>query len=190
MHKKPNPYNPLNQMSPAAIASLHDKIFESNRVEYTIGQAKASWLKKVIKAESSDDFLCFAQLEEIGNFPFRITTTSLTDNISVHADDKSVHPLWFKSFRKIPFVRIFEERLEEYLENSDNSKPFGMIFPRKGFQNGMIIHTGDLDVYVGHSKCCHLYKGMDTFGINYIVQPYREFVHQLLTCGLWVVDNE
>ena len=116
---------------------------------------------------------------------FKFTTSALSDDPPIFRDKKSVHPNWFKSFRTIPFVRKFEERLEEYLDNSDNSKPFGMIFPRKGFANGMIIHTGDWNVYVGCSSGCHLYKGSDTLGINYVVQPYRWFIRNMLTSGLW-----
>lgn len=186
-----NPYDPLNSSDFKVMhAKLNEQNFESSAVDYMIKQIRLPKLRKLMRELPDFEYESFDMLAQVCDLPFKFTTSALTDEMPIYRDKKSVHPLWFKSFRTIPFVRKFEERLEEYLENSDKSKPFGMIFPRKGFANGMIIHTGDWNVYVGCSSGCHLYKGSDTFGSNYVVQPYRWFITTMLKEGLWSPEED
>lgn len=186
----PNPYDRLNTSDFKALAAeAQERSFETSVVDYMLKAFNMSAYRKQMKELHDFEYLSFSAFEQVCRFPFKLWTNGLTDLKPIYRDSKSVHPLWFKSFRKIPFVMLFEQRLEELLEEDSGFSAFGMIFPRKGFRNGMIIHTGHWEEYVGYSSGCHVYKGKEDLGINYVVQPYQAFITNIAKQNLWSPED-
>ena len=55
-------------------------------------------------------------------------------------------PRWFENFRGLPFVAPFHDFITAVGPSSD-LKPSGLVFPRKGFRQGLVIYNGDLNEY-------------------------------------------
>ena len=81
----------------------------------------------------------------------------------------------------------FNERFPDELvrlPSPDGRRPLGMIFPRKGFREGLIVHSGDWEAFSADNSSCHLFKGKG--GFTLLVQPYAAFLDHVRDGILWV----
>jgi hypothetical protein len=146
--------------------------FESGLVSWTLSRLKREAALKQLKKEK-DYFLTFDDFRTaIPDFPVYLVAEPLADSGPIHRDSRFVHPLWFKSFFGLPIVSKYEEYFSE-LKSFLGGKPLAMIFPRKGFLKGLILHNGDPELYLPEKSSCHLYKGKQ--GKTLLVQPYMAF---------------
>ena len=106
----------------------------------------------------------------------------------LHRDPRAIHPMWFKSFLSLPFVKLYEERLEE-LYDAKQKKPFGMVFPRKGFAQGLILHNGNWDLFVPNQSSCHIFKGSKKKSMTLLVQPYSSFIDHVRDGLGWIFQG-
>lgn len=97
-------------------------------------------------------------------------------NYQIHRDALSAEPARFKNFTRVPFVVAYLQRLEEL---GDDIRPTGMVFPRKGFAQGMVIHNDEDERYWSEGLC-QVYKGQ-VLGENtrLYVQPFRHLIAEL-----------
>jgi hypothetical protein len=173
--KSTNPTNPLlSQVARFEQGETSDRQWESGRVEWLLRRLKLNKERLELLADSSTALYSFAEFNRVVPFPVWLGSDRLKGHLPIHKDPRSIHPLWFKSFTSLPFMRAFEARFDE-LSAASNGKPIGMVFPRKGFQQGLIVHTGSYEHFVMPGASCHVFKGGKKHGSNIVVQPFQGF---------------
>lgn len=160
-----NPLHPLfRKIKGIENDSNAEKGAESNLVTWT--------LKRLLCSEIINDhrgeLLSFGLVNALPKFPMTFGYTRLPGRPPLHRDPNAIHPLWLKAFLNLPFVEIYNERYEL----ADKTRPFGLVFPRKGFGNGLVIHNGDVELFVPPVSCCHLFRGGKRHAMTLVVQPY------------------
>ncbi len=180
-----NPLNPLmGQIEKFEESDQQASKWESSRVEWTLKRLKLDIQRKQLMAEAGFDrgftYINFARVAP--SFPVDLVAEPRRGQLPIHRDTKAVHPLWFKAFRGLPFVADYEARFEEC---SKEGRPFGMVFPRKGFLQGMVLHNGDWELFVPPQSSCHLFKGGKKRTMTLIVQPYQSFIDQIRNGLKW-----
>lgn len=91
-------------------------------------------------------------------------------DIPLHRLDKAVHPNWFKNFAKLPFAQVYFAKLSSYSFTGD-TRPLVLVFPRKGFSQGLCIHNGDPQRYVTPGSGVHFFRSQTG---DFLVQPFRD----------------
>lgn len=172
-----NPLNPLlGKIEKFQQADNQVRQWESSRVEWTLRRLKLESQRKEILAAAIGGQYTFSEFHRVvSDFPMHLTAEPLINAKPLHRDPRAIHPMWFKSFRNLPIVKQYEERFEE-LYRTFQGKPFGMIFPRKGFAQGLILHNGDWDLFVPTQSSCHIFKGGKKHAMTLLVQPYSGFI--------------
>jgi hypothetical protein len=152
--------------------------WETARVTYTINRLKlGAHIAGQLRSSGSSNMTFEAFNERFPSFPVILTGTSLPGVTAIHRNTSAVHPMWFKSFCNLPFVKFYEDELQRYgTETSDTGgRPLGMVFPRKGFRDGLIVHNGDWQTFSPSNSSCHLFKGKNRHS-TLLVQPYAAFL--------------
>lgn len=176
MSENVNPNNPLlGKIERFEQSDKHIRQWESARVEWTLRRLKFEAQRKEILSDAPDGRYTFEAFNRVVEFPMDLFGESLADDPPIHRDQRSIHPIWFKAFVGLPFVRYYEERFTEHVSKNPE-RPLGMVFPRKGFSQGLILHNGDWDLFVPPQSSCHLFKGGKKHSMNLIVQPFMGFI--------------
>lgn len=178
-----NPLNPLlgkiekyKQKESAAVQ------WESKKVEWTLRRFGLEQQRKEMLYSSEDKLYSFKAFNTLG-FPMQLCANAMLEQMPIHKDPKSIHPAWFKSFANLSFCKNFDEALDSFIEKK--TKPMGMIFPRKGFAQGLIIHNGDWELFLPPQSSCHLFRGDK---MNLVVQSYSEFIDHVRDGLAWSVS--
>lgn len=175
MDKRVNPLNPLlDKIARFEYSDKGARQWESSRVEWTLRRLALLEQRKEILASSENGLYSFAEFNRVVSFPVILEANPLREGLPLHKNPKAIHPLWFKSFTQLPFMQQYEEHFHKY---KDREKPIGMVFPRKGFSQGLVVHNGDWDIFVPPNSSCHMFKGgSKKLSINLVVQSYAEFI--------------
>lgn len=182
---KINPLNPLlSKIARFEQVDTHGKQWESSRVEWTLRRLKLDGKRKEILENGLGLGYTFEVFNQVVNFPMYLFAEPLLNVSPIHRDPRTIHPLWFKAFRGLPFVERYEERMEPLLTRYPD-RPIGMVFPRKGFLQGLLIHNGDWDLLTPPQASCHVFKGGRKKAMNLIVQPYSGFVDHVRDVLAW-----
>jgi len=180
-----NPLNPLlGKIEKFEESEAQSSKWESARVEWTMRRLKLDSQRKEMTSELgfSGDYTFEAFSRMVPTFPMDIVAEPRKGQLPLHRDQKAVHPRWFKTFRSLPFVQEYEVRFGEC---SKEGRPFGMVFPRKGFLQGLILHNGDWELFVPPQSSCHLFKGGKKRSMNLVVQPYQGFIDHVRNGISW-----
>lgn len=180
MKEKPvNPLNPLlSRIQRFGSDGDADARWESARVEYTLRCLGREKLLRELQRASTDGKLNFELLRQsLPQFPVALAAATFRDRLPLHRDPLAVHPFWFKSFRSLPFVAKYIELTK--LRRSQTScrlypPLFGVVFPRRGFREGLIVHNGDWSAFVPAGVGAHLFKLSESETL--VVQPYSAFL--------------
>jgi len=166
-----NPLHPLlGKIERAENSEVTGKQWESKRAEWVFRKKGLTSKIKPLKSSSDDGLLSLSMLQEF--FPeVYLTSGYLKAKIPIHKDTSAVHPAWFKGFLKLPFIESYKDILTS---RSDSVEIVGMVFPRKGFQNGLILHNGHWLNYVPQGSGFHLYRGKNDRVLT--VQSFSDFV--------------
>jgi hypothetical protein len=113
-------------------------------------------------------------------FPYLFGTTRL-DGKHVHQDPKATEPSRFKKFAQVSFVEAYREFYQDVYNEADLRK-VGMIFPRKGFKYGMVIHNDDTETFWS-SGLCWVYKAKQ--GDRLYVQPFSSLLENIKASHIW-----
>jgi hypothetical protein len=176
MSENINPLNPLlGKIEKFEQSDQQIRQWESSRVEWTLRRLKFEAQRKEILSDSYDGRYTFEAFNRVASFPMELCGESLKDEPPIHRDPRAIHPLWFKAFVGLPFVRHYEERFTTFVEKNPE-RPLGMVFPRKGFSQGLILHNGDWDLFVPPQSSCHIFNVGKKHSMNLIVQPYMGFI--------------
>lgn len=113
-------------------------------------------------------------------FPFLLGASRLGGK-HVHRDIDAAEPARFKAFSQVSFVEAYREFYDDCYHPEDLRK-LGLVFPRKGFKHGMIIHNDDTEVF-WTSGLCWVYKSKK--GERLYVQPFNDVLNQVKKSRTW-----
>ena len=180
-----NPLNPLlGKIEKFEQSDSHVRQWESGRVEWTMRRLKLEQQRKEILFATPGGQYTFEAFNQAVDFPMYLFAEPMAGLSPIHRDPRAIHPMWFKSFRGLPFVKLYEERFEELI-NTQKHRPIGMVFPRKGFSQGLVLHNGDWDLFVPPQASCHVLKGGKKHSMNLVVQPYTGFIDHVRQGLAW-----
>jgi len=182
-----HPFHPLlSKITRYEQAERRVSQWESARIEWTVNRLKLSMACKqeIKKLSTTDHFTCEAFNTVVNTFPVYLFADAMTDEPPIHKDQRSIHPLWFKTFRSLPLVQRYESRFEELYKRYPD-RPLAMIFPRRGFAQGMVIHNGNWEMFVPPQSSCHVHKGGKKHAMQLVVQPYTALIDHIQTGLAW-----
>jgi hypothetical protein len=133
------------------------------------------------------------------SFPFRLGCTRLRcfdlgngvvtpANYAVHRDNRSVEPARFSAFHRVPFVVAYRRLLAEEPSDGENRGRVAMVFRRRGFRQGMVIHNDAEETY-WRKGLCWVYKG-EKGGLEYryFIQSFQSLIEAISVSG-WKPDT-
>jgi|TARA_R110000824_G_scaffold82768_15_gene207528 hypothetical protein len=186
-------------LSPLAVPDYDDSAvriekWESARVEYAIKRLKLGrHALRELQAVAPSGRISFDDFNNrFPTFPMLLSASSLPGETPMHRNPKGIHPMWFKSFKGLPFISFYEEELERYkaeVFGNDESRVLGMVFPRKGFAHGLVVHNGDWQTYLPQNSGCHLYQGGKVKSMTLVVQPFSGLLDHVLGGLHWEPAN-
>jgi hypothetical protein len=171
--------------------------FESALVEHTLKRFNLQHARRQV-SETRMKMVGVPQLtfegflEAFPTFPFVLGANRLRGlavpwqqkplplNYEVHKDSWSLEPHRFKSWNRVPFVEAYKQFYDAVMGDGKVAKPVGLIFPRKGFRYGMIIHNDSSEHYWDRGLCW-VYK--DRNGKHMYVQPYTNLLEAVYAAG-------
>lgn len=185
MKRGTNPRNPLFRgivrfEEQTQLAEARESAF----VLWSLKQLKCEAAAKRWMAESGESSWTFPLMSELPRFPMRLQLATEERSLPIHRDPKFIHPVWFKSFLSLPIVR---EYLEAYDPDAE-SRPQGLIFSRKGFARGLVLHTGDFTVFVPPDAACHVFRGGKCSRVSYVVQSYASLLDGIRDEVAWSIE--
>ena len=179
-----NPFNALRDLDPARFRAEMASRWESARVEFTLGHVGLGRCKRhlfqLAEEQTGVRRLTFVFFHEhFPSFPIILGANDLGILPEpLHRLQKAIFPEWFRNFTQLPFMPMYEEL---YSSTTGLARPLGMIFPRKGFQQGLVVHNGDPSTFVplGGSYFAHRGKRDQIL----VVQPYIALLDQIYRKG-------
>lgn len=177
MESRKNPYNPLlSQLEKMELGEFSALGWEQKRVERLLKVAGLAG-RKELKEGLSDPvtgYLSFDQVNRQLQFRVAFAAIPLKGKTPMHRDQKSIQPIWFKSFAKVPVFNTYLDMYLEYLAGTHDARPYCAVFPRKGFLHGLCVHNGEVTQSLQPGKSGHVYCSKS--GFNLIVQPFDDFL--------------
>lgn len=115
--------------------------YEEGRVRYLLKflfPKTANTLERDIRKKNGSDLTFAGFNDECATFP--VMLGAVKPARALHVDESCFLPNLFNNFTKSTIFKLFEKFFEE---NCDRiaSRPSGLVFQRKGFPHGGIIHT-------------------------------------------------
>lgn len=147
----------LKTASDLNVRIVEDRTFESKRVKFLLKQSGApasaaeDLRRACVERYGSPDLLFEVFHELHPEYPVVLAADRL-DGVRLHQDQDCVLPNWFTRFTELPFVGPFGAHLEA-VQASRPGKAAGLVFPRVGLVQGLVIHTEVPGVDFGPGAC-------------------------------------
>lgn len=150
MARKPHPFDKMGRTEEyhERMAARSDAAFEEGKVNYLFAVFKMNARlagRRVRDREEADrgrpDLTLRAFNDEFESFPLLLGASRL-GGLQLHLEQAAFIPALFKAFGRAPFVTAYE-RFYEAAEGRAGGRPVGLVFPRKGFKNGMVVYAAD-----------------------------------------------
>jgi hypothetical protein len=161
--------------------------FEEGRVKFVLNRCKLLDHKRELLRARARELGQFGRLtfdlfnERFRDFPILLGSHTL-GGIKLHQDQRSVLPNWFTNFPKLPFVEAYREFYVARHELA-NGRPLGVVFPRHGFRQGMIIHNGGLDEYWYRHTMVVYHGGTSKKSYQLFVQAFSPLIDAIYNKG-------
>jgi hypothetical protein len=124
------------------------------------------------RATGNDGVLRFSAFNNVyPYFPIVLGSTRLDEPI--HRCKHSIEPARYKKFTKVPFVVAYQDFFSERFVKGD-LRSIGLVFPRRGFKHGLVIHNDDSETSWTQGSCW-VYK--TNKGVRLYVQPYLQLLN-------------
>jgi len=169
------------QIRAANEAQWEEAVVKRTLKEFSLGPSTRREMAKIWHDEHGSFALKFSVFNAMfADFPFVLGTTRL-DGKHVHQDPKATEPARFERFSQVPFVEAYREFYQDvYCEA--NLRKVGLVFPRKGFRYGMVIHNDDSEDYWS-SGLCWVYKAKQ--GDRLYIQPFSSLLEGIKKSRTW-----
>jgi len=160
---------------PVQLAALQARSWETARVLFLLKRTglghQAQAFRTAYARRHGTPGLSFAMFNEAyPSFPY-LLEASLIGGCPLHDVTEAAFPCWLRAFSDLPFVPFFEETLAR-TAGHEHGRDVAMVFPRHGFQQGLVIHTafeepGDGPRFVYRSK-----------GFEMAVRPFDRLIDE------------
>jgi hypothetical protein len=193
MTKGRNPFNAMNDRSTEFVAKEQQEAFEDTKVRHVMDRVglveEKKRLLRYVRRRYEAERLTFRVFNEVfSTFPVYLSCNRLGNVEPLHKNPKAILPIWFKTFLHLPFMEAYEAAYDAW---PAKDRPFGMVFPRNGFKQGLIVHNGDLHQFVPPNASCHVYLGgsdkkrrkKQHHQIMLVVQPFTAFLDHIYNRG-------
>lgn len=147
-----NPFDRLTRGSDhrERLEARADAAFEAGKVLYVLKafrlnarKAAAALLARERRERGGHAATFRAFNDAYPEFPLVLGATRL-GAVKLHADARAMIPALFRDFGRAPFVTAFEAFYEREADAAAASGRLpGLVFPRKGLKNGMVIYAAD-----------------------------------------------
>lgn len=180
-----NPFDPLQSRVDRFLNhDLRAQQWESSRVEWLAKKLGiAAEIKELRRGSAFADRVLLHEFNEwFSMFPMQFVAEALIGEKPLDADLQYAHPKWFQSFLDLPIVRLYERHFVAW-QAGDDKRPLGMIFPRLGFQQGLVIHNGGFGFVPAHGSA-HVFnpgRGAEW----YCVQPFSQLIDHIHATRAW-----
>ena len=159
---KPNPFSEMNKDHAGELTARESTAWESTRVRHLLNKLGAAHLTARLQLAErgrtgTSDLTFNAVGDVLPNFPFLLRASTLrgievpyddgktSTSYAVDRDWRSTEPSRFKDFRNVPFVVEFFRQFEAI--PPDETRACGLVFPRRGFVHGLVIHDDDSEIF-------------------------------------------
>lgn len=149
--------------------AYEERSFERDRVAFVlksmgIGSRRTNAIREKGKQVSGKADLYFDVFNDaFPGFPFVLGSSTLRNVVlpyttrthkvkttpmdyRVHQDYHSLEPMRYKNFPHVPFVIAYFQLIER-VEAQAQGRPIGLVFPRRGIMQGLIIHDDSSQKY-------------------------------------------
>jgi hypothetical protein len=170
----------LREVSAGKLKAIDEGRLETGLVRHTLKRLSLRAERRLRdhwQAEHGERYLKFASFNDVfPTFPFLLGSTRL--DIHVHKDPKSTEPSRFKKFSRVPFVQAYEEFHADMVAEAA-TRSVALVFPRRGFKYGLVIHNDDSETY-WERGLCWVFKGEKH---RLYVQPYANLLDAIYKNG-------
>lgn len=145
------------------LEAMQQEAGEARRVQFLLNKCRLtggskSAMLNVARRRTGRPRLTLALFNElVPNFPVLMNYVSGGPLAKLHLSSAASLPSLFKKFQDAPFVKAYADDHDSALELA-NGRAIGLLFPRKGIVQGLIIHDGTgLDIFWqrGAIMCYH-----------------------------------
>jgi hypothetical protein len=122
--------------------------------------------------------------EEYPTYPVLLQCSRL-EGLRLHTDPKSILPVWFKNFESLPFVPPFVAFHDSIVAVEKlGGRGVGLVFPRKGFQQGLVVHTAVANGSGWEQGPCFCFRGgRKGARLDLFVRPFVALVDEIYNNG-------
>ena len=187
---KNNPFNLLRATSQDAVALQASAAYEHQAVLRTLKLTGLEPYRRDLLRAAAQHFgearLTFLQFHAaFPDFPLRLACNNMKHLPKpLHLLQEAIFPVWLKAFSQLPIIKPYEAFFDSVEIEEQGHRPIGLIFYRRGFPDGLILHNGDPFKFVPPRAGCVLYRGAGgKKAMNLVVQRYSGLLQQLYAAG-------
>lgn len=164
-----------------------DRAYENARVRFMVarlgmGRAAHTLADRHAELYGSRGLTFGVFAEEYPDFPVLLAASTL-GGVELHQDNRSVFPNWYRRFPDLPFVAPFEAHLERVAGKVRSGFAAGLVFPRKGFGQGLVVHTDVPSAEFGRGGCFTYRGGTRGRPVELHVRPFSDLVDAVRAGG-------
>lgn len=159
--------------------------WEENIVKHVLGRFNLRPMERILRREHSkrfDQFLLRVELfhEYFEDFPIYFGTRYMK---GLHANNACIMPNIINNFWRTPIAKAFEDFVETAPEERLDGC-VGVVFPRRGYQRGMIVHNGHRFWRPNVARLVYDY-GKPNKKKRLVVEPFGELVKWIAKHRKW-----
>ena len=181
-----HPFEKMNRRTGDALRELEIQRYEASRVEFLLNRCNMGrWRSRLYSAAEETLGHRVLRLSVFNDFfpDFPIVLgASRLDGVKLHTDKRSLLPALFRDFESAPFVAAYEEFFEANIDKAQG-RAVGLVFPRKGLKQGLIMHNGGLDAYWVKGTSLVYTGGTRKAPVQLYVQAYQSLIDAIYGKG-------
>ena len=159
--------------------------WEEATVKHILGRFNIRPMEKVLRTEHANRLeraLLRAELfhEYFPDFPIYFGTRYM---LGLHRNNACMMPNVINNFSRTPIVKAFEDFIESTPDDRMEGC-VGVVFPRRGYQRGMIIHTGHGFWRPNVARLVYDY-GKPNSKKRLVVEPFGELIKWIARHRKW-----
>ena len=159
--------------------------WEESTVKHILGRFNIRPMERILRKAHADRFerpLLRAELfhEFLADFPIYFGTRYMR---GLHRDNACMMPNVINNFSRTPIVKAMEGFLDSVPADLQDGC-VGVVFPRRGYQRGMIIHTGHGFWRPNVARLVYDY-GKPSRKKRLVVEPFGELVKWIAKHRKW-----
>lgn len=183
---KEHPFKKMSRGYQERAAAEEVRQYEESRIAYLLKALNmpkaASRLREEEHRHSGDVRLtCRAFNERYTSFPV-LLGTSILGGVKLHLDKTALLPALFRQFDQAPFVRAYEDFFEQHQGDAEG-RVLGLVFPRKGIRQGLIILNEELEAVPYHGLTLVYSGGNRKHPCKLYVRPFQLLVEAIYRKG-------